>query len=127
MILVNAPVRCAEPAIRAVDMAIEMQTEIQKLVTQWRSRGYKLGFRVGLAIGEATVGRIGYEGRVEYTAIGNVVNLASRLCSSADNDQILIDPVLAEAARGNFSLVSLGSRRFKGYEKQLAVFSVSHS
>ncbi len=127
MILVNAPVRCAEPAIRAVDMAIEMQTEIQKLVTQWRSRGYELGFGVGLAIGEATVGRIGYEGRVEYTAIGNVVNLASRLCSSADNDQILIDPVLAETARGNFSLVSLGRRRFKGYEKQLAVFSVSHS
>ncbi len=127
MILLNAPVRCAEPAIRAVDMAIDMQTEVQRLVSQWRSCGYELGFGVGLATGQATVGRIGYEGRVEYTAIGNVVNLASRLCSSAENDQILLDPVLAEAAREKFSLVSLGSRRFKGYEKQLVVFSVSHS
>jgi class 3 adenylate cyclase len=126
MVLVNAPVPCADPALRAVEMAIDMQKVVQNLIGGWRSRGYAIGFGVGLAMGPATVGRIGYESRVEYTAIGNVVNLASRLCSSAENEQILIDPALAEAVRDKLPLVALGTRRFKGYDKQLAVFSVSH-
>jgi class 3 adenylate cyclase len=127
MVLVNAPVPCADPAHRAVEMAIDMQKVVQSLVAGWRSRGYKIGFGVGLAMGPATVGRIGYENRVDYTAIGNVVNLASRLCSSAENEQILIDPALAEAVRDKFPLVALGKRRFKGYDKQLAVFSVARN
>jgi class 3 adenylate cyclase len=126
MVLVNAPVPCADPALHAVEMAIDMQKVVQNLIGGWRSRGYAIGFGVGLAMGPATVGRIGYESRVEYTAIGNVVNLASRLCSSAENEQILIDPALAEAVRDKLPLVALGTRRFKGYDKQLAVFSVSH-
>ena len=127
MVLVNAPVPCAEPAIRAVEMAIEMQKVVQSLVTRWRSRGDEIGFGIGLAMGRATVGRIGYESRVEYTAIGNVVNLASRLCSSAENEQILIDPTLAEAVNDKFPLAALGGRRFKGFDKDLAVFSVVHN
>ena len=104
-----------------------MQKVVQSLVAGWRSRGYKIGFGVGLAMGWATVGRIGYESRVEYTAIGNVVNLASRLCSSAEDEQILIDPALAEAVRDKLPLIALGTRRFKGFDKELAVFSVSHN
>ena len=127
MVLVNAPVPCAEPALRAVEMATDMQKVVQSLVAGWRSRGYKIGFGVGLAMGWATVGRIGYESRVEYTAIGNVVNLASRLCSSAEDEQILIDPALAEAVRDKLPLIALGTRRFKGFDKELAVFSVSHN
>jgi class 3 adenylate cyclase len=127
MVLVNAPVPCAEPALRAVEMATDMQKVVQSLVAGWRSRGYKIGFGVGLAMGRATVGRIGYESRVEYTAIGNVVNLASRLCSSAEDEQILIDPALAEAVRDKLPLIALGTRRFKGFDKELAVFSVSHN
>jgi class 3 adenylate cyclase len=123
MVLVNAPVPCAEPALRAVEMATEMQKVVQSLVAGWRSRGYKIGFGVGLAMGRATVGRIGYESRVEYTAIGNVVNLASRLCSSAEDEQILIDSALAEAVRDKLPLVALGTRRFKGFDKELAVYS----
>ena len=127
MVLVNAPVPCADPAHRAVEMAIDMQKVVQNLIAGWRSHGYKIGFGVGLAIGPATVGRIGYENRVDYTAIGNVVNLASRLCSSAQDAQILVDPNLAEAVRDKFSLVELGARRFKGFAKDLAVYSVSHN
>jgi class 3 adenylate cyclase len=127
MVLVNAPVPCADPAVRAVEMAIDMQKVVQSLIADWRSRGYTIGFGVGLAMGLATVGRIGYESRVEYTAIGNVVNLASRLCSSAEDEQILIDPALAEAVRDKLPLIALGTRRFKGFDKQLAVYSVSHN
>jgi class 3 adenylate cyclase len=123
MVLVNAPVPCADPALHAVEMAIDMQKVVQNLITVWRSRGYTIGFGVGLAMGLATVGRIGYESRVEYTAIGNVVNLASRLCSSAEDEQILIDSALAEAVRDKLSLVALGTRRFKGFDKELAVYS----
>jgi adenylate cyclase len=127
MVLVNAPVPRADPALRAVEMAIDMQKVVQKLIAGWRSRGYKIGFGVGLAMGPATVGRIGYENRIDYTAIGNVVNLASRLCSSAEDAQILVDPALTEAVRDKFPLVALGARRFKGFDKELAVYSVSHN
>jgi class 3 adenylate cyclase len=127
MVLVNAPVPCSDPALLAVEMAMDMQKVVQKLIAGWRSRGYTIGFGVGLAMGPATVGRIGYESRVEYTAIGNVVNLASRLCSSAEDEQILIDPTLAEAVRDKLPLVALAPRRFKGFDKQLAVYSVSHN
>jgi adenylate cyclase len=126
MVLVNAPVPCADPAPRAVEMAIDMQLNVQKLAANWRSRGYEIGFGVGLAMGLATVGRIGNESRVEYTAIGNVVNLASRLCSSAKDEQILIDPNVAEAVSEKYSLITLGKRRFKGFDKPLAVFGVSY-
>ena len=64
MVLVNAPVPVDEPALRAVDLAVEMQKSVQELIVGWRSRGYRVGFGVGLASGSATVGRIGYEDRV---------------------------------------------------------------
>ena len=68
---------------------------MQGLLESWRRQGYALGFGTGIAMGFATVGRIGYEGRLDYTAIGSVVNLASRLCASAEDGQILIDPAAA--------------------------------
>src|SRR4051812_33839315 len=100
MVLVNAPVPCPDPALQAIRMAVEMQTAAQALIVGWRARGHALGFGVGLAMGPATVGRIGSESRLDYTAIGNVVNLAARLCSSAKDGQILVDPVAAAAVCG---------------------------
>ncbi len=124
MVLVNAPMPCSEPALRAVQMAIEMQDAVQRAIIGWRSRGHAIGFGIGLAAGPATVGQIGYESRVEYTAIGGVVNLASRLCASAADSQILIDIAVADTVRGKIPLVALGALRLKGYDKQLAVYSV---
>lgn len=125
MVLVNAPVPCAKPALRAVEMAIAMQDEVQRLIGGWRERGYSIGFGIGLAMGWATVGSIGYEGRHDYTAIGNVVNLASRLCSSAEDRQILLDSVVAQAVMATTPLVVLGPRQFKGYDKELIVYKVA--
>lgn len=125
MVLVNAPVPVAEPALRALDMAVEMQKSVQALTGRWRDRGHRIGFSVGLAMGPATVGRIGYESRSDYTAIGNAVNLASRLCSSAADGEILADENIADAVQGRRALLQLGTRPFKGYHDALPVFGVS--
>ena len=73
---------------------------------RWRARGHRLGFGVGIATGQATVGRIGWAGRIDYTAIGRVVNLASRLCSTAGDGQVIVDPATA----GGSTMRSLSSR-----------------
>ena len=124
MVLVNAPVPVEEPALRAVDLALEMQASVQKLILGWRERGHSIGFGVGLAMGPATVGRIGYESRFDYTAIGSVVNLAARLCASAADREILTDSAVAEAVKGTRALIPLGSRLLKGYDEELPVFGI---
>jgi class 3 adenylate cyclase len=124
MILVNAPIARENPVYHAVLLAIDLQMAVQELASSWSARGYTMGFGVGIAMGPAIVGTIGYEGRLDYTAVGNIVNLASRLCASADDRQILVDPVVAERAKDNFVLVSLGGRAIKGYDRALEVFVV---
>ncbi len=124
MVILNAPVPCPEPALRAARMACDMQASIQKLLIGWRGRHPQLGFGVGLAMGPATVGRIGSEGRLNYTAIGNVVNLASRLCASAEDSEILVDRIAADAIGGRMPLVELGARDLKGFDKPVPVFVV---
>jgi class 3 adenylate cyclase len=123
MVLVNAPVSCPDPALRAVKMAIDMQMSVQKLLVGWRALDHRLGFGVGLAMGPATVGRIGSEGRLDYTAVGNVTNLASRLCSSADDSEILIDRVAACAVGSSVPLVELDARTLKGFDQPVPVFA----
>lgn len=125
MILVNAPVACPEPALRAVRMVIEMQATVQALAATWRARGHALGFGIGLAMGPATVGRIGSDSRMDYTAIGTVTNLASRLCALARDGQILVDRTAAEAIGSGVPLVSLGTRRLKGFDDPVAVLAVA--
>jgi adenylate cyclase len=125
MVLVNAPVPVPEPALRAIDLAIDMQRVVQDLIVGWTKRGYRIGFGVGLALGPATVGRIGYEGRFDYTAIGSVVNLAARLCASAADGEILIDSNTAEAVKGKRPVFPLGPKAIKGYDDELPVFGIT--
>jgi adenylate cyclase len=124
MVLINAPVACPDPAPRAMHMVIEMQDVIQRLVADWRSRGHSIGFGVGVALGQATVGSVGSGSRLDYTAIGSVVNLASRLCAVAGDRQILLDPAAAEAVRDIVPLVTLGPRPLKGFDGRIQVFAV---
>ena len=125
MLLLNAPVPCPEPALRGVQMAVEMQDAVQTLIASWRGRGHTVGFGVGLAKGPATVGRIGYEGRNDYTAIGSVVNLASRICAAAEDGQILIDAVVAAELGEAFDLAPLGTRPLRGFAEAVPVFSIT--
>jgi adenylate cyclase len=124
MMLVNAPVSCPDPALNAVNMARNMQSSVQQLLVGWRTLDSRLGFGVGLAMGLATVGRIGTEGRLHYNAIGNVANLASRLCASAEDSQILIDRVAAEAVCSSVPLVELNARTLKGFDEPVPVFAI---
>ena len=124
MLLLNAPVPCPEPALRGVRLAADMQASVQSLIREWRARGHTVGFGVGLAKGPATVGRIGYEGRHDYTAIGNVVNLASRICAAAEDGQILIDAAVAGEIGDAFALAPLGTWPLRGFAEAVPVFSV---
>jgi adenylate cyclase len=124
MLLLNAPMPCPEPAVRGVQMAVEMQGSMRPLLDHWRSRGHTIGFGVGLAKGPATVGRIGYEGRSDYTAIGSVVNLASRISGAAEDGQILIDSATAAEIGERLPLVALGALSLRGFAEAVPVFSI---
>ena len=90
MIVFNDPIAYADHTERAVRLALDMRDQVEKLSQQWQRRGHTLGFGVGIAAGYATLGQIGFEQRREYTAIGSVINLASRLCDEARPGQIII-------------------------------------
>ncbi|GEP54617.1 cache domain-containing protein [Reyranella soli] len=124
MVLLNAPVSIPDPALRAVAMAGDMQRDVQELLAGWRALEGRLGFGVGIAMGPATVGGIGSEGRLDYTAVGNVVNLASRLCDSAQDNQILVDIVAAQAIGAAIPLVALEALDIKGLDQPVPVFAV---
>ena len=125
MLLLNAPLPTPDPASRAVGMALEMQAAVQALIVQWRARGHSIGFGLGVATGEAIVGRIGYEGRTDYTAIGSVVNLASRLCASASDGQVLVDRLTASAASEDqtIRLKDVGAWPMKGFSDPVPVIA----
>jgi class 3 adenylate cyclase len=124
MVLVNAPVACENPAQRGIRLAIDMQAAVQSLANYWNARDCAIGFGVGIAMGPATVGTLGWHGRLDYTAIGNVVNLASRLCDLAADAQILVDPVVTGHVKDSIALASIGERAIKGYDRALEVFAV---
>jgi adenylate cyclase len=127
MLLVNAPVACEQPASQAVRLAIDLQVAVQSIASKWCASGHAIGFGVGVAMGPATVGTVGYNGRLDYTAMGGVVNLASRLCNLAKDAQILADPTIAGGVKHSIPLVSLGQRSIKGYDEALEIFAVAHA
>ena len=90
MVFFNDPLPLPDPALRAVRMALAMQREVGVLAAGWRRRGYELAMGVGIAQGFATLGGIGFPGRIDYGAIGTVTNLAARLCGEAQGGEILV-------------------------------------
>ena len=107
VVLFNDPLPCPDPSARAVRMAIEMRARVAELAEGWRRQGHELGFGVGIAQGYATLGRIGFEGRFDYAAIGPVANLASRLCDEASRRR---DPDQPARARRRSRIWSRPSR-----------------
>ncbi len=91
MIFFNDPFPIDRPAERAVRMAMALQAAFMPIASAWKKLGHEVGLGVGVAQGDATLGVIGFEQRWEYAAIGNVPNLAARLCGEARAGEILLD------------------------------------
>ena len=124
MVWFNDPLPCANPSERAVRMAAEMRSDVGELAVKWRKHGYELGFGVGIAQGYATLGRIGFEGRFDYAAIGTVVNLAARLCSEASDGQILIERKVNAAVETLADTERIGEFTLKGMHRPVTTFNV---
>jgi adenylate cyclase len=122
MVFFNDPVTCPDPALRAVKLAVELRTSVDHLATGWAKQGYHLGFGVGIAQGYATLGRIGFEGRLDYMAIGTVVNQAARLCGEAKAGEILITQRVASALDGLIEAEPLGELSLKGLRQPVTTF-----
>lgn len=117
----NDPQPIPDPAARAVRMAHEMREAVAGCCKEWRKRGFLLGFGVGIAQGYATLGRIGFEGRYDYTAIGTVVNTAARLCGEAVDGEILLTQKVAAACEGQGEFDEPVERAFKGLSRPVLV------
>jgi adenylate cyclase len=123
-VLFNDPLPCPDPCVRAVNMAVEMRDAIAELANKWHKLGHELGFGIGIAHGFATLGCIGFEGRLQYSATGSVANLACRLCGEAHNGQILIDSKVQSAIETLVAVVPAGDLVLKGFRRPVTAFSV---
>jgi len=122
LVFFGDPLPSEDPCGDAARMALEMQEAFVPLATRWRKLGHELGLGIGLARGYATLGAVGYEGRVDYSAIGSVVNLAARLCGEASGGQVLLDRRAAAALEERFAIEALASLTLKGFEKPVPAF-----
>jgi class 3 adenylate cyclase len=124
MVFFNDPVPIEKPAEHAVRVALAMHAAFVPIGSHWEKRGYELGLGVGIAQGYATLGAIGFEGRWDYAAIGNVTNLAARLCAEAKAGQVLLDRKTMAALDGAFECEPLGQLTLKGFSQPVAVFAL---
>ena len=124
MIFFNDPFPCADPADRAVRMALEITAAVRERATRWHRLGFDLALGTGIAQGYATLGRIGYEGRYDYAAIGSVTNQAARLCAEAGPWQVLVPDRLVATCEGRLRTEPIGARRLKGFSRPVEVHDV---
>jgi adenylate cyclase len=124
MIVFNDPIPCTNHTERAVRLAIEMRDKVEELSQYWSRQGYTLGFGIGIAAGYATLGQIGFEHRREYSAIGGVPNLASRLCDEARPGQILIAQRALSTIERSVKVSHVGDLNLKGFHRPIAAYDV---
>jgi DNA-binding response OmpR family regulator len=124
MVFLNDPIPCEEPARRAVDLAVSMRHRVGDLVVDWKNRGHDLGFGVGVSVGYATIGLVGFEGRYDYAATGQALNLAARLCDKADDDQVLVSQRVVAEVKGDFETEFLGDVNYKGFQRPIPTYNV---
>jgi adenylate cyclase len=124
MLFFNDPIPAADHTHRAVRMAVAMRDRAAELAAAWRRHGYDLGFGVGVARGYATLGRIGFEGRFDYGAVGSVVNMASRLGNAAAAGQILISLRVFAEVEDVVDAEPAGELELKGFHGPQKVFNL---
>jgi class 3 adenylate cyclase len=124
MVIFNDPLPQPDHAERAVRMACAMRDRAAELARGWRRQGHDLGLGIGIAVGYATLGRIGFEGRSDYTAIGTVTNLAARLCAEAADGQVVVHGRVHSMVEELVEAESLGELVLKGLHRPVAAFNV---
>ncbi len=125
MAIFNAPTELEDHALRAVETAWEMKIKGEALKqTLFQRFGKEVAFGIGINTGEAIVGNIGSSARMDYTAIGDTVNIAARLEGQAKPGQILISKATFNAVQHKITSTSLGSVSVKGKEKNIEVYQV---
>ena len=124
MVFFNDPVPCDDPAERAVRLAVAMREKTAELTRHWGRLGHALDFGVGIAYGYATLGEVGFESRYDYAVIGNVANLAARLCDAAAGGQILVAARVRAAVEGIVETQLIGELPLKGFHKPVPAFNI---
>ena len=124
MLIFNDPLPIDKPELQAVRMALEMRDAIETLTEKWRRLGHDIGFGIGISNGFATLGTIGFEGRLDYAAIGTVSNIASRLCDEAKPGQILISPRVLVAVEDTMKVEPVGELTLKGIRRPMTAYNV---
>lgn len=125
MVLFNAPFAVTAPEITAVRAALDMRARLREMLPGWMRNGIpRFDVGIGINSGEGVVGSIGTAERMEYTAIGDCVNVASRVCDIAKPDQILITPSVADRLNGQIPVRALGSVKLKGKAAEVPVLEV---
>jgi adenylate cyclase len=124
MVFFNDPIPREDHTERALHMVVEMRERMKELRQAWLKNGYDLDLGIGLAAGFATLGNIGFEGRMNYGAVGNVTNLASRLCDEAKGGQILTNQRTLSKIENLVETEHLDEMRLKGFARPVAVFNV---
>jgi class 3 adenylate cyclase/CheY-like chemotaxis protein len=124
MIVFNDPIPCDDHTERAVRLALDMRERVHELAKQWARVGHVLGFGIGIASGYATLGQVGFEHRREYTAIGGVINLASRLCGEAKAGQIVISQRAFSAVEQSVGASHIGQLSLKGFNRPIDAYEV---
>jgi class 3 adenylate cyclase len=124
MVFFNDPIPCDDAPDRAVRMSVAMRNRVSELAETWMKRGYDLAFSIGVAQGYATLGRIGFEGRFDYAAIGRVTNLAARLCGEAGAWQILLSQRVHAAVQEIVISEPVGDLTLRGFSKPVRAYDI---
>ena len=124
MVFFNDPLPCSDPAHRSVQLALSMHEAMNGLAVEWSRRSWQIGFGVGIAQGFATIGQVGFEACVVYTAIGTVANVAARLAAEAKNGQTLVTARVATAVENIAEAENLGSMMLKGLSRPTDVCNI---
>jgi adenylate cyclase len=124
MVFFNDPLPVEAHELQAVQLALAAHARFVGLVEGWRKRGTDLGLGIGIATGYATLGRIGFEGRYDYGALGRVTNLASRLSTKAAPGQTLISQRVYAAVEDRVAAEPAGELDLKGFGQPVTAFEV---
>jgi class 3 adenylate cyclase len=124
MVFFNDPLPLSSHELHAVRLALAAHEEFDGLAAAWQKRGIELGLGVGIEAGYATLGRIGFEGRYDYGAVGPVANLASRLSTRANGGQTLIGPRVFAAVEETVETARVGDLELQGFARPVMAYEV---